>query len=249
MQLKKPLMLLLSLFVLAACTSKQAKIDYSEQYAKTDDQNRAVQTTSEAMPTDDLLATLSEMLGAPDQYDVTPNNVYFIRDVSELGAPAYARYDLRVADNMPYQFMGKGKGPQSLQSKVEEVMVQYPTSFIAVNKSARLVAIAGTKLEAQALAQREPAVFYVLRGESLQETIERWSKQSSWHMEWAIDKDYDIVAPAVVFGEFNKPGGSLDQLLESFRYRDSPMKAQFARNRVVVIRENTFNSDIMGVMP
>jgi len=133
--------------------------------------------------------------------------------------------------------------------QVEEIMVQYPTSLIAVNKQAHIVAVAGSKLEAQALAQKDPAVFYVLRGETLQETIDRLAKQSSWHMPWGVDKDYDIVAPATVFGQFNKPGGSLEQLLESFRYQDSPMKAQFARNRVVVIRENMYNSDIMGVMP
>jgi hypothetical protein len=248
-RLLKKTTLILSASVLVACVPKQAQIDYSQQYAQTTDQNRAVQSTAEAMDTDDVLGTLSNMLGAKDQYEVaTATNVYFVRDLDELSDPAYARYSLRVADNLPVKSNVKAI-QQSTRMRVEETLIEYPHSFVAINKQDRIIAVAGDRLEAQALAQKEPRVFYVAKGETLQGTVARWASQSGWNMQWGIEKDYDMLAPATVFGQFAAQGGSLDQLLSTFRYLDAPMKAQFARNRVVVIRENNYTSEIMTVMP
>lgn len=249
MRLLKSITLILSAFVLVACLPKQAQIDYSQQYAQTTDQNRAVHSTAEAMDTDDVLGTLSSMLGAKDQYDVaTATNVYFVRDLDELSDPAYARYSLRIADDLTVRKNVKAV-QQSLRMRVEEALIEHPHSFVAINKQDRIIAVAGDRLEAQALAQLEPRVFYVVKGDTLQDTVSRWATQSNWNIQWGIEKDYDMLAPATVFGQFSAQGGSLDQLLGTFRYLDAPMKAQFARNRVVVIRENNFTSEIMTVMP
>lgn len=249
MRLLKTIILFSIVCASTACVPQSAQVDYSQQYTQTTDQNRAVQSTAEAMDTDDVLGTLSNMLGAKDQYEVaTATNVYFVRDLDELSDPAYSRYTLRIADNLPVKMNVKAM-QQSSRMKIEETLIEYPHSFIAVNKQDKIIAVAGDRLEAQALAQKEPRVFYVVRGETLQHTVARWAKQSQWNIQWAIDKDYDMLAPATVFGQFSSQGGSLDQLLGTFRYMDAPMKAQFTRNRVVVIRENNYTSDIMTVMP
>ena len=245
----KQLATLLTLSVaLLSCMPQQAAVDYSDYYAQTDNSNRAVATTGEAMNTNDVLGTLSQMLGAPDQYDVvTAMNVRFVRDLDELNDSAYNRYQLRVADNMPVIENVKASLPMRIQ--VEEILLEYPYGFIAVNKQDRIIAIAGDRLEAQALAQQTPRVFYVLQGDTLQNTIARWADQADWRMYWVIDKDYNMVAPAVVFGEFSLQGGALDQLLGTLRNLDQPLRAQFMRNNVVVIRDNAFDSNIMAVVP
>jgi hypothetical protein len=248
-RLLKPIILISVVCASTACVPQSAQIDYSKQYVQTTDQNRAVQSTAEAMDTDDVLDTLSNTMGAKDQYEVaTATNVYFVRDLDELSDPAYSRYTLRIADNLPVKVNHKALH-QSSRMRIEETLIEYPHSFIAVNKQDKIIAVAEDRLEAQALAQKEPRVFYVLKGETLQHTVARWADQSRWHIQWSIDKDYDMLAPATVFGKFSSQGGSLDQLLGTFRYMDTPLKAQFARNRVVVIRENNYSSDIMTVMP
>ncbi len=233
---------------LLSCMPQQAAIEYSDYYDETDNSNRAVATTGDAMNTQDVLGSLSQMLGAPDQYDVlTAMNVRFIRDLDELNESIYDRYTLRVADNMPMQENPKGSLPMRLQ--VEGVLLEYPHGFIALNKQDKMIAVASDRLEAQALAQKAPRVFYVLQGETLQTTVARWSKQANWKMYWVIERDYNMVAPAVVFGEFSMEGGALDQLLGTLRNLDQPLRAQFMRNNVVVIRDNTFDSSIMAVVP
>jgi len=240
---------LLPVCMLVACAQQQAQIDYSQEYAQTTDQNRAVYSTAEAMDTDDVLTSLTNTMGAPDQYEVaTATNVYFVRDLDELSDPSYARYDLRVADNL-HVHRNLKVVQQSNRNRIEDTLSEYPHSFIAVNKQDRIIAVASDRLEAQALAQKEPRVFYVVKGQTLHQTVDRWAEQTNWNIQWIVDKDYDMLAPATVYGQFSASGGSLDQLLGTFRYLDAPMKAQFARNRVVVIRENVSSSEMMTVMP
>jgi hypothetical protein len=240
--------LVLCSVALFACHQKQASIDYSEQYAQTSDANRATQATAEAMDTQDVLGTLSQMLGAPDQYDVvTSTNVRFVRDLDELNDTAYDRYTLRIADNMPVVINIKESLP--MRVRIEETLLEYPYGFVAVNKQDRIIGVAMDRLEAQALAQLHPRVFYVMQGDTLQETLSRWSAQADWKMQYVVNRDYNMVAPAVIFGDYSAQGGALDQLLGTFRYSDQPLRAQFMRNRVVVIRDNAFDSNIMAVSP
>lgn len=246
--IKRFIYLTLTPVVLWGCMPQQASIEYSDYYAHTTDDNRAVQVTGEAMGTRDVLGALSGKLGAPDQYDVvTATNVIFIRDLDDLNEPSYDRYALRVADNMNIESNAKENLPMNI--KIEDILLQYPHSFVAVNKQDHVIAVARDRLEAQALAQRTPRVFYVQKGMTLQETINRWAVQSGWEMHWTVGRDYTMVAPAVVYGEFSAQGGSLDQLLSTLKNADQPLKAQFSRNGVVVIRPNEFGSSIMAVMP
>src|SRR5690606_21983914 len=137
----------------------------------------------------------------------------------------------------------------SLRLKIEDIQAQNPSAVVALNKQDKIIAVALDQLEAQALAQRVPRVYYVLQGETLRQTITRWAREADWNVQWAIDKDYTMLAPATIFGDFSAQNGSLDQLLATLRHLDQPMKAQFARNKVVVIRDNSYNSSIMAVMP
>lgn len=249
MQIVKTLSLMtLALVGLSSCMPQQTSVDYSDRFAETTNENRAVSSTGEALDTQDVLGTLSQMLGAPDQYDVvTAMNVRFIRDLDDLNEVTYDNYTLRIADNMTIESNLKDSLP--MRTKVEDVLIQYPHSFVALNKEKKLIAIARDRLEAQALAQAPPRVFYVLKGNSLQETINRWAMQSGWEMQWNLDRDYNMQAPAVVFGDFSAQGGALDQLLRTVRNSDQPLKAQFSRNGVVVIKTNEYSSKIMAVRP
>ncbi|MFI4956245.1 MAG: TcpQ domain-containing protein [Gammaproteobacteria bacterium] len=261
---------------LVGCTNTPS-VDYTGEYARTSDANRAVQSTQEAMKTDDVVDTLSQMLGSPNQTEtVIASNVQIVHKLDELNNPAYKYYTLRVADNITvsrtydmkdgYSSSSKGhkiyskdspyKGDHyskdslsSLRVKLEDIKHQYPHSVIALNKQDKIISVAKDSLEAQALAQKSPRVFYVLQGQTLKQTIGRWSKQSKWGMQWAVQKDYTMVAPATIFGEFSAQGGSLDQLLGTLRYLDQPLKAQFTRNKMVVIRDGSYSSSIMAISP
>lgn len=238
----------LALVGLSSCMPPQGSVEYSEQYSQTTKENSATVATGEALDTQDVLGTLSQMLGAPDQYDVvTAMNVRFIRDLDDLNEAVYDNYTLRIADNMTINTNLKDSLP--IRTKVEDVLIQYPHSFVAMNKEKKVVAVARDRLEAQALAQTPPRVFYVVKGRGLQETINRWAMQSGWDMQWNLDRDYNLQATAVIFGEFSAQGGALDQLLHTVRHADQPLKAQFSRNGVVVIKTNEYSSKIMAVRP
>lgn len=263
--------------LLVGCTNTPS-VDYTGEYARSSDANRAVTNTQEAMNTNDVVDTLSAMLGSPDQSDtVIASNVQFVRNLDELNNPAYKHYALRVADNMnvpssvrntharnskaAYHSRGRKMYDKdgdnyyskdslsSLRMKLEDVKQRYPHAMIALNKQDRIIAVAKDSLEAQALAQKNPRVFYVLQGQTLKQTIGRWSKQAHWGLQWAVAKDYTMVAPATIFGDFSSQGGSLDQLLGTLRYLDQPLKAQFTRNKMVVIRDSSYSSSIMAVSP
>jgi hypothetical protein len=267
----------LILALLVGCTNSPS-IDYTDEYARSNDDNRAVVSTQEAMNTNDVIDTLNTMLGAPDQSDsVVASNVRFIHNLDELSGAGYDRYELRVADNMRvnhdmkdgylrragydkdfdddkyrgrhYTYDKDRYSASSMHTKLADIKDQYPRAVIALNKQDRIISVALDSLEAQALAQKDRRVFYVVKGQTLKTTINRWSKQAHWTMQWAVASDYTMVAPAVIFGEFSAQGGSLDQLLGTLRHLDQPLKAQFARNKMVVIRENTYSSNIMAVMP
>lgn len=268
------------LFFLMGCTNSPS-VDYTGEYARSSDANRAVLDTQEAMDTDDVVDTLSAMLGSPDQSDVViASNVRIIYNLDELNDAAYKHYTLRVADNIDggrtthmkdgydkdeysatrhtgydKDEYSKGRTGHSkhslshLRMKLADIKARYPKAVIAVNKQDRIISVALDSLEAQALAQASPRVFYVLQGQTLKQTVGRWAKQSKWGMQWTVQKDYTMVAPATIFGEFSTQGGALDQLLGTLRYLDQPLKAQFARNKIVVIRESAYNSSVMAVMP
>lgn len=238
----------IALVGLSSCMPQQASVDYSDRFAETTNENRAVSATGEALDTQDVLGTLSQMLGAPDQYDVvTAMNVRFIRDLDDLNDAVYDNYTLRIADNMTIESDLKDSMP--MRARVEDVLIQYPHSFIALNKEKKLIAIARDRLEAQALDQDPPRVFYVLKGHTLQDTVNRWARESGWELQWDLDRDYNMTAPAVVFGDFSVQGGALDQLLRTMRNSDQPLKAQFSRNGVVVVKTNEYSSKIMAVRP
>lgn len=243
---------------LMGCASSSSSVKYTDDYARTTDANKATYQTQEALATDDVVKTLSEMMGTPDQNTVvTASNVQFITNLDELNERVYDRYTLRIADNISYGPRGIHKDSfgyskdsgSSVRLMLEEIQYEHPNAVIALNKQDRIIAVALDQLEAQALAQLSPRVFYVLQGQTLKETVSRWSRQANWHTQWLIDKDYTMVAPATIFGEFSAQNGSLDQLLSTLRYLDQPLKAQFTRNKLVVIRDNQYDSNIMAVMP
>jgi hypothetical protein len=259
---------------LVGCTNTPS-VDYTGEYSRSSDDNRAVLSTQEAMKTDDVVDTLSQRLGSPDQSQtVIASNVQFVHNLDELNNPAYKHYTLRVADNIkvshiydmkdgystrkhkiyskdsPYKGDYYSKDSlSSLRMKLEDIKKQYPHAVIALNKQDKIISVAKDSLEAQALAQKSPRVFYVLQGQTLKQTVGRWSKQAQWGMQWSVKKDYTMVAPATIFGEFSAQGGSLDQLLGTLRYSDQPLKAQFTRNKMVVIRDGSFSSSIMAISP
>jgi hypothetical protein len=249
----KQILMTMALALLLGCNSSPS-VSYISDYTAATDDNRAVLDTQEALDTDDVIDTLATMLGSPDQTNtVIASNVRFVHNMEELDNPAYKHYDIRIADNIRMDHdMKDGYVKESafgLRFRVEEIKDQHPHAVVALNKEDKVIAVALDSLEAQALAQKSPRVFYVLKGQTLKHTINRWAKQSDWTMEWDLKRDYTMVAPATIFGEFSTQGGSLDQLLGTLRHLDQPLKAQFTRNKLVVIRENTYNSSIMAVMP
>lgn len=158
----------------------------------------------------------------------------------------FSHYQLRIASNIQDEVLSSSKAKSMTVSSIIDDVAQQSGSFrVYINKENKIVAIASTEKQAKALAKENRDVYYVIEGQSLKQTIERWARYNGYSVVWNAEDDYKIQANAVVFGEFKKPYGALDQLLQSFQTNTYPLKATFRKNNVLIIDEDSYSSKFL----
>jgi len=118
--------------------------------------------------------------------------------------------------------------------------------FFGFNSKDHIVAIAGTQKQANALSAKTPNIFFAVKGDTLNETIQRWAKLSGHQIHYSAQKDLILEANSAFYGSFNSPEGVLDQLISSASAVGLNLKAQFNSNDVVVIKDNAYSPILLG---
>ena len=154
-------------------------------------------------------------------------------------------YTIRVADNIdhPYDINDK----EQLAFMLNLLAIENGIEHVFINHDAKIIALALAENEALELVKENPEVFYVIAGDTLKQTIERWADSEGWQLYWNLKNDYELIFSAVVWGGFDTEKGALDQLLKSFQGAQVPLRAQFTKNGVLVIKENVHSADVMTI--
>lgn len=70
-------------------------------------------------------------------------------------------------------------------------------------------------------------------GQTLRQTLEKWSADAGWAIAWESERDYPLQASASFYGDFETASGNL---LRAFSLAEPPVRATIYRgNRVIVV--------------
>ncbi|WP_440682413.1 TcpQ domain-containing protein [Cysteiniphilum halobium] len=131
-------------------------------------------------------------------------------------------------------------------SEIYKIFSQEPSHYMAgINLEGKIVAIAQTQQEADLLAKHPREVFYVLKGQTLKQTIERWLSYQEIKLIWEAPVDYKIAASAVFEGQLFAADGALNNLLKAFEEADHPLQAELKANHVLVIKAKSYSSNMV----
>ena len=122
---------------------------------------------------------------------------------------------------------------------------EYNGFTAGINLEGQIVAIAQTQKEADLLAKHPREVFYVLKGQTLKETIERWLSYQEIKLIWEAPVDYKLAASAVFEGQLFAKDGALNSLLKAFEEADHPLQAELKANHVLVIKVKSYSSNMV----
>ncbi|GGG01092.1 MULTISPECIES: TcpQ domain-containing protein [Cysteiniphilum] len=149
----------------------------------------------------------------------------------------YNGFTLIVADNLVADLS---------VSEIYKIFSQEPSHYMAgINLEGKIVAIAQTQQEADLLAKHPREVFYVLKGQTLKETIERWLSYQEIKLIWEAPVDYKLAASAVFEGQLFAKDGALNNLLKAFEEADHPLQAELKANHVLVIKAKSYSSNMV----
>lgn len=118
--------------------------------------------------------------------------------------------------------------------------------FFGFNDTDHIVGIAQNQKAADALAHKDISVFYAKVGDTLKQTINRWSKIAGFSSYYLAKKDLVIDAPSTFYGSFSAQDGSLAQLIQSSSQAGVDVQAQFNANNVLVIKDNSYSPILLG---
>ena len=119
--------------------------------------------------------------------------------------------------------------------------------FFGFNPKDQIVAIASTQKQANALSAKTPNIFFAIKGDTLNETINRWATISGYQSHYSAQKDLVLEATSVFYGSFDSQDGVLAHLISSASAAGLNIKAQFNSNDVVVIKDNVYSPILLGV--
>lgn len=114
-----------------------------------------------------------------------------------------------------------------------------------VNQQSGLITFAADKKQAKALSYQSPHVYYLIEGQTVSQTIERWAKLNGYTVFFQSPDDYQIQANSIIYGEFLAKGGALNTLLDSLKSSPTPYKAEVMANKVILIKPGTFSSSFL----
>ena len=132
----------------------------------------------------------------------------------------------------------------------KEKLAKYYTNhkiFFGFNPKDHIVAIASTQKQANALSAKTPNIFFAIKGDTLNETIQRWAKLSGYQSHYSAQKDLVLEATSDFYGSFDSQDGVLAHLISSASSAGLNLKAQFNSNDVVVIQDNAYSPILLGV--
>ena len=116
----------------------------------------------------------------------------------------------------------------------------------AFNPSANIMAIAENKKSADALVQKEREVYYLVAGQTVRQTIDRWAAINHFKVVYQTDVNFTIAQDTAVYGAFlDKNHGALAQLLGSLRNTSSPIKAIATSNNVLLIQAEEYSPSLL----
>jgi len=118
--------------------------------------------------------------------------------------------------------------------------------FFGFNSKDHIVALASTQKQANALSAKTPNIFFAIKGDTLNETIQRWAKLSGYQSHYSAQKDLVLEATSAFYGSFNTQDGVLAHLISSASLVGLNLKAQFTSNNVVVIKDNAYSPILLG---
>lgn len=149
----------------------------------------------------------------------------------------YNGFTLIVADNLIDDLS---------PNEIQKIFSQETSHYMAgINLDGQIVAIAQSQQEADLLAKHPREVFYVLKGQTLKETIERWLSYREIKLIWEAPVDYKLAASAVFEGQLFAKDGALNNLLKAFEEADHPLQAELKANHVLVIKAKSYSSNMV----
>ncbi|OGT64260.1 MAG: hypothetical protein A3J38_07335 [Gammaproteobacteria bacterium RIFCSPHIGHO2_12_FULL_45_9] len=114
-------------------------------------------------------------------------------------------------------------------------------AFYFYNAKTHCIGVADEKSDATALSAIKPNLYYAIKGQTLQETLKRWSKHAGYRLRWLSDYDFTLQYAYKFQGEFIDGKDSvLDQILQSFKKNQFAVKAVITKNNVILIQNNTY---------
>lgn len=153
-------------------------------------------------------------------------------------------FRVEFAADVDRKAMASWKGGKPWRAVLAEALQPLGLSF---SESAGAVTIG--KMAANAAANNAPAADgnttitppadasqqeWVARGgQTLRQTLEKWSADAGWAIAWESERDYPLQASASFYGDFETASGNL---LRAFSLAEPPVRATIYRgNRVIVV--------------
>ena len=168
--------------------------------------------------------------------DVSVDKVSVIDEYSKL-----TDYEVRVAAPLI-----KDLGFKPTKDELEDYYKNNNTLSFSFNNKNGIVAVAETEKQAIALAHKNQEVFFAISGDTLKQTIERWAEQAGYKAVYLATKDLLITNTTAFYGLFDSQTGALAELISTSVETGMNIQAQFSSNRVVVIKNNTYSSILLG---
>lgn len=118
--------------------------------------------------------------------------------------------------------------------------------FYYLNRDTHRIGIAINKDAARELSHSANDVFSAKEGETLKQTLTRWSKKSGYKIEWLSDYDYELKYSYEFVGRLIDKFGPLNQVLTSISGSNYALKALITENNVILIKDNDYSPSILG---
>ena len=115
-------------------------------------------------------------------------------------------------------------------SKTQTIFFEYNKPKITYVK-----AIKSTNISAPIIAVKpiiKPTWNYDLSDKKISTTLNKWAKQANYQLIWKSQDDFEVQTSGTIHGSFKE---AINEVLRSFKNTETPLKANWYPNNVVVI--------------
>lgn len=156
--------------------------------------------------------------------------VFFV--AKKIALKLQPHYRVRIGYDIS---LGQKTSLKRIQSKV----------FYYVNPYTAIMGVATSEKAAVALSQKSPEVFFVIKNETLSNTLARLADEANYELAWQSKHDYNILFAHTFYGKLLGKGGVLEQILATFRDADYPLRAEITKNNIILIKDDEFTPSIV----